>query len=219
MPLKNLVDMTLVIDRSGSMQKGRADSEGGINALIEERKTSDQKTNLTLVTFDDEYEVIHNGVPVRDVPEFTLQPRGNTALLDAIGTAILAAQKRIGAMAERKKPGLVVFVIVTDGGENQSRKFSHSVIKDLIESLRPQGWQFTFLGADVDAFSTATQLGIPLGDTANYSKKMSGQTYAAVGQKINRMSSNVARGARGMSISSNFSDQERESMKIDNEKK
>ena len=119
----DLTDITMVIDRSGSMQSIRSDAEGGINSFIEQQKQEPGEANVTLVQFDADYEFVHSGVPIRQVPAFKLVPRGSTALLDAVGRAINETGARLAAMDEVQRPGLVVFVIVTDGEENSSREF------------------------------------------------------------------------------------------------
>ena len=97
---ENLTDITLVMDRSGSMEARRRDAEGGVNTFIQEQAREPGEAVLTLVQFDTEYEVVHNGVAIHEVPRFTLRPRGATALLDAVGRAILETGKRLEAMPD-----------------------------------------------------------------------------------------------------------------------
>ena len=152
----DLTDITMVIDRSGSMQSIRTDAEGGINSFIEQQKQEPGETLLTLVQFDTEYEFVHSGVPVKQIPAFTLVPRGSTALLDAVGRAINETGARLAATAESQRPALVVFVIVTDGAENSSREFTRDQIRTLVEHQQSAyKWQFTFLAANQDALLQA----------------------------------------------------------------
>src|SRR5574340_126203 len=127
----DLTDVTLVIDRSGSMSACVQEAEQGINHFIEEQKHGEGL--LSLVQFDSFAEVVHRGVPIKDVPYYKLYPRGMTALLDAVGRAITDTGARLAAMPEQDRPGLVVFVIVTDGQENISHLFTKARIKEMIE--------------------------------------------------------------------------------------
>lgn len=118
----NLTDITVVIDRSGSMASCRADAQGGLNTFIKTQASEPGEALLTLVQFDNQYEIVHRGVPIKDVPKFALVPRGGTALFDALGRAINDTGARLAAMQEADRPGLVMFAIVTDGDENSSRE-------------------------------------------------------------------------------------------------
>ena len=129
----------------------------GGNAFIENQAKEPGEALLTLVQFDTEYEFLHKGVPMVDVPKYELVPRGATALLDAVGRAINETGERLSKMNEADRPGLVVFVVMTDGLENSSQEFSKPRIKEMIQHQQETfGWQFTFLGADQDAFAEAT---------------------------------------------------------------
>lgn len=158
---KDLTEIVLVIDRSGSMNSCQDDAEGGINTFIKEQKECVGEANLTLVQFDTEYEVVHNGTPIKDVGKYMLHPRGMTALFDATGRAINTVGERLQKMNEQDRPGCVIVVIVTDGQENASTEFKKSQIKEMIERQKNvYNWQFTFLGADADAFTEAVDMGI-----------------------------------------------------------
>ena len=126
----DLTDITLVVDRSGSMEQVQEDAEGGVNSFIAQQAKEPGEALLTLVQFDTEYEFLHKGVPISQVPKFELVPRGMTALLDAVGRAMNETGERIAKMDERDRPGLVVFVVMTDGQENSSKEFSKATIKD-----------------------------------------------------------------------------------------
>ena len=166
----DLTDITMVIDRSGSMQSIQSDAEGGINSFIEQQKQEPGEANVTLVQFDSEYEFVHSGVPIRQVPAFRLVPRGSTALLDAVGRAINETGARLAAMDEAQRPGLVVFVIVTDGEENSSREFTRDQIRKMVEHQQSAyKWQFTFLAANQDAFAAGGSMGIAQDGIAAYS--------------------------------------------------
>jgi hypothetical protein len=140
------------------------------------------------VQFDTEYEFLHKGVPIGQVPKYNLVPRGATALLDAIGRAINETGERLSKMNETDRPGLVVFVVMTDGLENSSREFSKSRIKEMIQHQQEKyGWQFTFLGADQDAFAEADALGIDQAGAARFKKENIQAAYRATSAKVARM--------------------------------
>jgi Mg-chelatase subunit ChlD len=184
----DLADITLVVDRSGSMQSIRDDAEGGVNSFIAGQAQQPGQASLTLVQFDTEYEFIHRGMPVGQVPPYQLVPRGSTALLDAVGRAINETGSRLAAMAEADRPGLVVFVVVTDGQENSSREFTKARIKEMIEHQQTRySWQFTFLGADQDAFAEGGSMGVAAAGIANFSKGNVRKAYDAVSAKLGRM--------------------------------
>ena len=157
----DLTDITLVVDRSGSMEAIREDAQGGVNAFIREQAGQPGEALLTLVQFDTEYEFIHRGVPIGQAPEYKLVPRGATALLDAVGRAINETGERLAKMPEEDRPGLVVFVVMTDGLENSSKEFDKAQIKKMIQHQQDEfNWHFTFLGANQDAFAEAGAMGI-----------------------------------------------------------
>lgn len=184
----DLTDITLVVDRSGSMESIKSDAEGGINEFILQQASEPGEAMLTLMQFDTEYDLVHNGVKVSDVPAYTLVPRGMTALLDAVGRAINETGARLAAMPEQERPGLVVFVIVTDGEENSSQEFTRADLRKLIEHQQSEySWQFTFLAADQDAFAAGGSLGIKADGIANFSKGKMRGTYAAANAKVARM--------------------------------
>lgn len=185
---QDLTDITVVMDRSGSMQACRTDAEGGLNRFVEDQKKQPGSAVFTLVQFDTEYEFVHRGVPIGSVPPYELVPRGNTALLDAVGRAIVETGERLAAMPEKDRPGLVVFVIVTDGEENSSREFTLEQIKEKITHQRDvYKWQFTFLGANADAFADAGAMGIPTAAAADFSVRHFAAAYAAASGNVGRM--------------------------------
>ncbi len=184
----DLTDITLVVDRSGSMQDIRSDAEGGVNAFIENQAKEPGEALLTLVQFDTDYEFLHKGVPMADVPKYELVPRGATALLDAVGRAINETGERLSKMNEADRPGLVVFVVMTDGLENSSQEFSKPRIKDMIQHQQKMyGWQFTFLGADQDAFAEASAMGMDAAGAAMFAKDKIATAYVHTGAKVARM--------------------------------
>jgi hypothetical protein len=184
----DLTDITLVIDRSGSMASIRADAEGGINEFIRQQSLEPGDAVLTLVQFDTAYEFVHRGVPLRGLPPFTLEPRGSTALLDAVGRAIHETGARLSALPEADRPNLVLFVVTTDGEENSSREYTKAQVKQMIEHQQTQyQWHFTFLGADQDAFAEAGGIGIAAAGTAGFAKDKAAVAYEMASRKASRM--------------------------------
>lgn len=184
---KSLTDITLVIDRSGSMEAMREAAQSGVNSLIREQAGAEGRASLTLVQFDTEYEFVHQGVAVESVPEFTLVPRGATALLDAVGRAITEVGDRLASLPEKRRPGLVVFVIVTDGMENSSTTFTRQRVREMITHQRDvYKWRFVFLGADDSAFDEARAMGIDRDHAAVYSSSHAEAAYDVMSQKLSR---------------------------------
>lgn len=177
------------------MQSCRTDAEGGLNSFVEEQKKHPGEAVYTLVQFNTNYEFVHKAMPIKDVPKFTLQPSGGTALLDAIGRAIIETGDRLKAMPEDQRPGLVVFVILTDGEENSSREFTREKIKEMIEHQTTQyKWQFTYLGANQDAFAVGGSMGIPMAASAGYTTDKVSAAFAGTGGNVARMRTASATG-------------------------
>lgn len=160
----NRTELVFILDRSGSMCGLERDTIGGFNAMLEQQKREAGEAVVTTVLFDDRYELLHDRIDLRGVAPITEREyfvRGTTALLDAVGRTI----NKIAAAQRHTAPGLradkVLFVITTDGYENASREFSHGQIKAMIQREREEyGWEFLFLGANIDAVAAAGQLGI-----------------------------------------------------------
>lgn len=203
-------DITLVVDRSGSMQAIREDAEGGVNAFVEQQAGEPGEARLTLVQFDTEYEFLHHGTPIGDVGPYTLAPRGATALLDAVGRAINETGSRLAAMPEADRPGLVVFVVVTDGQENSSREFSLERVREMIEHQQSvYGWQFTFLAADPAAFAAGMRMGFETSGSAPFDPTRYSESYAVTGAKVARMRKQRSGGAP---VDNAFTEEERKQM-------
>jgi Mg-chelatase subunit ChlD len=165
---------------------------------------------FTLVQFDNEYEFVHRGVPIGEVPKCSLRPRGSTALLDAIGRAINETGIRLQAIAEDQRPGLVVFVVVTDGMENASHEFTHAQINEMIARQESEyQWKFTYLGANQDAFDVGEKMAFTSGGIANYSPRRSKEAFLAAASNVGRMRSATA---RGEAAQNEYTEEERTSM-------
>ena len=157
----NLTEIIFLLDRSGSMEGLERDTIGGFNSFIGKQCELDGDVSLTTVLFDHEYEILWNGVNASEV-KLTNDHyfvRGSTALLDAVGKAILDVNRRL--LLSDTQPDKVIFVITTDGEENASTEFTNEKIKHLIKQQEEKhGWEFVFLGANMDAAREASKLGI-----------------------------------------------------------
>jgi hypothetical protein len=211
----DLTDITVVLDRSGSMQSCRSDAEGGLNNFVQEQKKAPGHALFTLVQFDHEYEFVHNGISIQDVPQLALVPRGRTAMYDAIGRAINETGKRLGAMPEDQRPGLVVFVILTDGAENASREFKQEQIKAMIELQQSQyQWKFIYLGANQNAIATASGIGVEVKTAGGMAVDKMPQAYSSATGAVLRGRAAVAALNTGEAVAKSmaFTDTERRSM-------
>lgn len=156
-------EVIVVMDRSGSMAPIRQDMEGGLRTFVEKQK-KEGEAGFTLVLFDDKYEVPLEGVSLSKLDPATLHldPRGSTALLDAVGKTIVAQGERFAKMPEGERPERVALLILTDGYENASKDWKKDQVKALIEKQQNEWkWAITFLGAGIDAFAEAGAIGIP----------------------------------------------------------
>lgn len=161
--MKDATEIVCVIDKSGSMAPRQNDAIGGFNHFLQEQQKLPGEANLTVVLFDTEYS-IWPVRPIKDAPPLDAKnyvPSGATALLDALGKAINQLGVRLGGMPEDARPDKVIFVIITDGEENSSHEFTKGQISDMVKhQIEKYNWQFLYLGANVDAFSEAQNLGI-----------------------------------------------------------
>lgn len=164
----NFTAVAIVVDRSGSMGSMRAEAEGGVNALIQEQAKDAGRTTVRVDQFDDYYESVFKSVDAKDAPKYVLEPRGMTALLDAIGKSIVDFGKELSDMPENERPGNVVFAVMTDGFENRSREYTAERIKELIKEHEDKyNWTFLFLGADLSV-SQAASLGFGAHNTITF---------------------------------------------------
>ncbi|MRG87186.1 vWA domain-containing protein [Salinibacillus xinjiangensis] len=157
-----LTEIIFLLDRSGSMSGLEEDTIGGFNALVERQCKLEGETILTTVLFNDDYEILWNGVDANQVKLTNKEyyVRGCTALLDAVGKTILDVRQRLSKVEDERRPGNVLFVITTDGMENASREFNYEKVKSLIQYQEENGWEFMFLGANIDAAKEAGSIGI-----------------------------------------------------------
>ena len=181
-------DITLVVDRSGSMETMKADAEGGINTFISEQAQKPGECLVTLAQFDNQYELLWRGVKVGNCPRYELVPRGSTALLDAVGRTIDDTGARLAALPEAERPGLVIFVITTDGMENASQTFNRQQVREMIaHQQNVYKWQFTFLAANAEAFGEAIHLGLDSSSIAQYGYGKFFDSSKSLSSKVSRM--------------------------------
>lgn len=179
--------IVLLIDRSGSMRSKKEDTEGGVAEFLAAQAAAGVRTSVTLCQFDHAYEVVYEMAEIGRVPAFELVPRGSTALLDAIGRSIAAAGEQLAALPEQERPGSVVMVVATDGHENVSSEYSLEDVKQMITHQQDvYGWTFVFLGADQDAFTAGTAMGIPREQTLSYAGTATRRAFAAVSDATTR---------------------------------
>lgn len=170
----NYTDITVIIDRSGSMQRLAEDTRGGFNKFLEDQKAAPGEATISVDLFDHEFITLVDARPINACPKLDSKnyvPRGNTALLDAVGRAITRTGERLAKMDEKDRPSKVVCVIITDGYENASTEYNKARIREMIKLQQDTyKWEFVFLGANQDAFAEAAAFGMKAG---------SGMTYAA----------------------------------------
>lgn len=168
----NLTEVVFILDRSGSMGGLESDTIGGFNSMLNKQKNEEGTAYLSTVLFDDVSDVIYDRVDIREAKPLTDKEyfvRGCTALLDAVGDAIKHIANVHKYAREEDRPAKTLFVITTDGMENASRRYSHNDIKKLIERQKEKyGWEFLFLGANIDAVQVAGTIGIAPTHAVNY---------------------------------------------------
>ena len=158
-----------LLDRSGSMNSSKEATEDGWRELINEQRGEPGACEVTLAQFDTEYEVLYPRTDIAAVPQFVVAPRGRTALLDATGRFITEIGEQLAALPEDERPGTVICLIMTDGFENASRHWSWERIKALITQQRDvYGWQFIFLGANIDAVEVGARMGVDAADALTF---------------------------------------------------
>ena len=188
--MKNKTDITIILDRSGSMESVKQDTIGGFNNFLSEQQKVEGEASLSLVQFDDQYEVVYvdKDILAADrLTENTFQPRGSTALLDAIGRTTIAVGQRLAALAEAERPDKVLLVIMTDGFENASHEFTAAQISEMINHQRNvYSWEFMFIGANQDAVLSAQEIGIPAYSALTYAANAEGTqvAYSMIAGKV-----------------------------------
>lgn len=176
----NCTEVVFVVDRSGSMKSIAESMSAAFDAFIKKQALVPGECRVTVVQFDDRYEPMYTALPLNQVPPYSILPRGQTALLDALGKTIVVTGKRFGAMKEEDRPSKVLFVIITDGQENASREYNQKQVFDLIKHQQERyAWEFIYLGANQDAIQVAQQLGVRQGNALTFDATEAG-AYAMV---------------------------------------
>ena len=194
----NKTDLVLILDRSGSMHGLERDTIGGYNSMLDKQRDGEGTVRVTTVLFDTDYEMLHNRQDIRTVEPMTdrqYQVRGCTALLDAIGRTIYRMVRAQRHSRPEDRADKVLFVIITDGMENSSHRYTMQQIRRMIEREKNEfGWEFLFLGANIDAIATASQFGIDADRAVNYHADSRGTAlnYEAVSKAITHIRCNAA---------------------------
>ena len=186
-----LTDIILIADRSGSMYAIKEDAIGGLNSFIESQKDEIGHARLTTILFNNECEVIHDRVDIGEVEPFTSTTyvtQGTTALLDAIGKAIVGEEAKLATLSSDIHPDNIIFAILTDGEENASHEYTHEQIMGMINDHKDTGWAFLFLAANQDAIQSGAALGIDAGATLNFAATSEG-VHAGYGALSHSVSS------------------------------
>ena len=187
---KNLTEIVFILDRSGSMAGLEEDTIGGFNAMIRKQRGEEGQALVSTVLFDNHTEVIHDRVDIQRISPMTRKEyyvRGCTALLDAVGKSIRHIANVHKYAREEDRPEKTVFVITTDGMENASREYSYEKVRRMIEHEKEKyGWEFLFLGANIDAAKEAARFGITEDRAANYHADSQGTAviYEAVSEAV-----------------------------------
>jgi len=187
---KGLTELVFILDRSGSMSGLEQDTIGGYNSLLQKQKGEPGEAIITTVLFDDQYELLHDRINLNGIAPITDREyyvRGCTALLDAIGRTIDKISNAQKHTAEAERAEKVMFVITTDGMENASREYRYDKIKAMIERQKEKhGWEFLFIGANIDAVETAGRFGIAPDRAANYHADAAGTVvmYDAISETL-----------------------------------
>lgn len=172
MTKENFTSINVIIDASGSMQHLTNDTIGSFNGFLKDQKAVPGDAAFTLCTFNTDYRLVHDFVKLAAVPDLdpkTYSPNGGTALLDALGTTMDSVGQKLAALPEDERPSKVIFLVITDGHENSSRRYTGARIKEMVEHQKEKySWEFVFMGANIDAFATGTSMGIDAHNTLNY---------------------------------------------------
>ena len=187
--MKNLTEIVFILDRSGSMSGLESDTIGGFNSMLEKQKKETGDANVTTVLFDDQIEVIHDRFPIAAVEPMTDKDyyvRGSTALLDAVGSTVKKIENIQRRLPEDLRADKIIFIITTDGLENSSQEYSRNMVKNMIEKAQASGWQFIFMGANMDAVAEAGRMGIRASHAVSYRNDAGGvrQNFGSAGDIV-----------------------------------
>ena len=188
----NLTEIVFILDRSGSMGGLESDTIGGFNAMLEKQKKEEGGAFVSTILFDNVSEVLHDRIPIEKVEPMTEKQyfvRGCTALVDAIGGAISHVRKVHKYIRPEDVPAHTIFIITTDGMENASTRYSSDEVKRMISAQKELGWEFLFLGANIDAVETARHFGISEDRAVTYKADRKGtrMNFKAMGAAISSL--------------------------------
>jgi len=192
----NKTEVVVVVDRSGSMQSIREDAEGGLNSFLDKMKMTPGDIRLTLAQFNSEYRMLYENQTIREVPKYVLVPRSSTALYDAIGMTMWRVGERLSHTPEHDRPGKVVFMIVTDGEENDSHEYTRDQVKKMItEQKNKYGWQFSYFCTSENALYDGMRLGMDQSSVFRFTPSGMGVrgAYGCAGQSVCNYVSGVTR--------------------------
>ena len=176
----NLSLLVFVMDRSGSMSGIIDETIKGFNSLIEDQKKEEKnglEAKVTLAIFDEKYDLIHNYIDIKNIPELTTElffAREWTALHDAIGKTIVDVGKALKDLPEEERPAKVLFTVFTDGEENTSKEYLNKISGMIKHQEDKYNWKFNFIGANIDSYKVGSSLGVSLANTANYTATSTG---------------------------------------------
>lgn len=177
--------IAVLMDRSGSMQMIKDDAQGAVNSFVEDQKKVDGMCTVRLAQFDTTYEDVYKSTDVKYVDPYTLVPRGGTALTDGIGKLVYDFGKELDDLHEVDRPGKVIVVIVTDGGENASREYTTEAVKALITDQQEKyGWEFIFLAANQDAIAVGGGYGMKSGNSITFNVDNIAAVSAMAGEYV-----------------------------------
>lgn len=215
-----MIDITVLLDRSGSMASIKADTLGGFNTFLAKQQAEPDPAVLNLIQFDTMgYDRIIDAQPIKEAPPLTeamFQPRGGTPLLDAMGRTISEAGERFKAMAT--KPKAVVMVIITDGEENSSHAYTHAQVMEMVKhQTEVYKWTFVYLGANQDAIQAGGSMGFAAASSATYTMANTRMVYDIASDKMSAMRGGIARGLKVEEAAMNmmFNDDDRKQLSKD----
>lgn len=169
--MKDAVDITVLVDRSGSMENIKNDMEGALREFIKNAKKTNVETRFSLAQFDTDYEMVIEAKDIQTVEEDSIKiaPRGGTALLDAFGKTIDNVGSRLAALPESDRPNKVLIISVSDGGENSSKIFTKEKIREMTKlQQETYKWEFVYFGANQDSFDESHKMGLKSSSTINF---------------------------------------------------
>ena len=199
--------LVFIVDRSGSMSSIASDMEGAMKEIVENQKKNrkDKDIYVTYVRFDNKYEKVFSDVPIEDAEDMLIEPRSTTALLDAMGKTINSVERSWSEDLEKDRADKVLFIIITDGLENDSREFSKDQVFEIIEKVkRDHGWAFTFIGANQDAIAEGGAYGVDARSSINYVASTEG--IKGMARAVTNYTSSYLDGATGDALSYTYDD-------------